>query len=489
MSCFEGLLALWRVPLAAETNLLPAHGSGATASSPCHMHVSVEAVPHTVAEQAGDSVLRTDPHVTIKDEAREMVVLHMATTSTENEQANICTICGQAVLGVEFESPWSGPAHYGCAAAEYEYLLWSRERRRLRRDRQKAHKERWEDVRAKRKPKQGFGLLVATTPSSNPPPPQLPSCMSTTYSLVTATASMTNAWTAFRQWLPTLPSSTFYFLKDLVATGFRRGRSAIAVLRQREARALAKEAELDLLSDEQESLRAVPQDYGVFHKVRNAFWSTAVFHTAACKCWKFLRSFLEPARDDTQHLRCKRLVQQGARGAGVARIAAARRGVRLARWTCVRRNRAVHTWTSSSCLRSAWSTAVRFTMAAVEGAGKATDRLNAACGWGCCAELSKEALSSEDSVARQRQGRCVAFDIGKQVFQHAMCVACRHYVRLHSTTLVRVTHGACIYKILTSALQYAYFTNIPCVLRADIMCVCIRRPSYGLHMVHACTRY
>ena len=95
-------------------------------------------------------------------------------------------------------------------------------------------------------------------------------------------------------------------------------------------------------------------------------------------------------------------------------------------------------------------------MAAVEGAGKATERLNAACGWGRCAEL----LSSEDSVARQRQGRCVAFDIGKQVFQHAMCVACRHYVRLHSKTLVGVTHGACMYKILTSMLQYSFLTML-----------------------------
>jgi len=452
MSCFEGLLALWRVPPAAATHLLQAHGrernrgdastgaapttscldgalswfreapsasesdSGATASSPCHMHVSVEGVPPTVAEHARDSNLWPDLHMTIKAEAFDMAathVLNMVTTSTESEQAHICTICDQAVIGVVFDSPWSGLAHYRCAAAEYELLLWSRERRHLRRDRQKVHKERWEDARTKRKPKPGFGMPAATTPSPNPP--QLPSCMPTTCSVVTAAASMASGWTAFREWLPTLPNSAFYLLSDLVAAGFRRGRSAIAALRQREAMALAKKAELDLLHEEQQSLRATPQDYGFLYKKSNACWSTAVVSTSACKCWNFLWSLLEPPGDDTHDRRRKRLVQQGSRGAGLARIAAARRGVKLTRWSRVRRNRAVHAWASSSCLRNACSTAVSLAMAAAEGASKAMERLTAAWGWGRCAKVSKDALSSEDPVARQRQGKRVAFETAKQV--------------------------------------------------------------------------
>ena len=54
-------------------------------------------------------------------------------------------------------------------------------------------------------------------------------------------------------------------------------------------------------------------------------------------------------------------------------------------------------------------------MAAAEGASKAMERLTAAWGWGRCANVSKDALSSEDPVARQRQSKRVAFEIAKQV--------------------------------------------------------------------------
>ena len=193
------------------------------------------------------------------------------------------------------------------------------------------------------------------------------------------------------------------------------GADQLAALRQREAMALAKQAELDLLHEEQQSLRAAPQDYGFWYKKLNACWSTAVVSTSACKYWNLLWSLLEPPGDDTHDRRRKRLVQQGSRGAGLARIAAARRGVKLTRWTRVRRNRAVHAWASSSCLRSACSTAVSLAMAAAEGASKAMGRLTAAWGWGRCAKVSKDALSSEDPVARQQQGKRVALETAKQV--------------------------------------------------------------------------
>ena len=63
------------------------------------------------------------------------------------------------------------------------------------------------------------------------------------------------------------------------------------------------------------------------------------------------RRFAEAA-DVAHGRREKRLVQQGSRGAHLARMTAARRGVRLCKWSHVRRHRAAHRWAHGSTLGS-----------------------------------------------------------------------------------------------------------------------------------------
>ena len=352
-SCLDGALSWFcEAPGASESE------SGATASSPCHMHVSVEGVPHTVADHAGDSNLWPDLHMTIKAEAFDMAathVLNMVTTSTESEQAHTCTICGQAVIGVVFDSPWSGLAHYRCAAAEYELLLWSRERRHLRRCRQKVHKERWEDARTKRKPKQRFGLPMATTPPPNPG--QLPSCMPITCSVVTTAASMANVWTAFRTCLPTLPNFTFHLLSDLVATGFRRARSSIAWHERSSCREVLKWWAEGVQREATEEAAAEAAKELLGFGDSEAASKNSFLVILRRKGRRLLASFIARRFADAADVahgrrREKRLVQQGSRGAHLARMTAVRRGVRLCKWSHVRRHRAAHRWVHGSTLGS-----------------------------------------------------------------------------------------------------------------------------------------
>jgi len=227
-----------------------------------------------------------------------------------------------------------------------------------KRCRRKLHEERWEIVRTKRKPKQ----RASADTSSTPEPTQKKTPF---YAECAPPLGESSCLRGLCRHISLLGNFAVDFQRDL-STSWRRlwtssswekccsfcevPKSWAGGVQRDTAEEASAEAAKELLG------------YGA-----SAFYDDGFLGCVAKKCRILLASVVAAgfteAADVTQAQRRKRLVQQGSRGAHLARITAARRGVRICKWSFVRQLRAAHRWAHVSTLGSNVSFA--FSLAAV----------------------------------------------------------------------------------------------------------------------------
>ena len=261
------------------------------------LHAREHEQPHSV--ETISLSLQFEAHVWAQD--------HVVNEQAAEEgctQAQKCSICGELVRGVACRIPAdvytssTTLVHFGCAAGEHERVLASRRKLYLKRCRRKLHRERWEIVRAKKKAKHRARAVTSDAPES-------------THAHRSAHAECGE----LKRESPCL-QGLYKYIWD-------KGSSCLEALKSWAEKAAAKGAKQSLgcsaptaVSDNDCSLGG-----------------------AADRCQRFVVSLMAAvgfgdSMDCAQKPYKKPLVQQGSRGAALARVAAARRGVRLAR--CVK---------------------------------------------------------------------------------------------------------------------------------------------------------
>ena len=242
----------------------------------------------------------------LQDEAHVWAQDHVVKEPAAEEvctRAQKCSICGEVVRGVVCRIPADVYAssttivHFGCAVGEHERVLTSRRKLYLKRCRRKLHRERWETVRAKKKAKQGAKKVTSDAPEATH-----------------AHRPVHSKWGQLQG-----ESSC---LQGLYKYIWDKGSSCLEALKSWAEKAAAKSAKQSLVCFASDVVLGSARSLG----------------GAADKCQRFVASLVAVGFGDSvdcaQKPYRKPLVQQGSRGAGLARVAAARRGVRLAR--CVK---------------------------------------------------------------------------------------------------------------------------------------------------------
>jgi len=412
MSCFEGFLALWRGPPTAEAKRLLAPTAHGDRGNDEDLTLSI-AAGEVQAESRLPQLLEHDDF--LADEAyewaREHVVQSPAAEESE-DQRRACSICGKVVLGRACSSPTSGILHFGCAAAARKQILLAREAKYLRQRRRKQHQERWEAARARRKPKQqpqsSMAASVELDLAKASPERKMEedSCQGGLYKLIGAVSS----WAAD-------------FQLDVCMSRRQMLKSWAREVQREEAEEASAEAVRELLG---------------CGEADAAFDDSGFLGPVAKKCRRLFASLVAAgfaeAADVTQTRRKKRLVQQGSRGAHLARMTAARRGVRICEWSLVREHRGAHRWAHASTLGYSLS----FAFSLLTGVYKGTRSM--ACGFADFArglwngELCRRGMSTGDlwpSVTAVR-GRRDAYQFARLV---SLTVEIAHaYTRAHAHT-------------------------------------------------------
>ena len=268
-----------------------------------------------------------------QEACREEAVMILEVPDEVREAAGsvLCQLCGTSIQGVICAGPLTGQVHYGCALLEQDDLGSGWQKRHERRRAQKMHQERWEKIRPKRSKKYA---------KQKRPPPDTSKPASMPASAPGAVASSCVGEVLAHLWqlrLPMLPVC----LAGSVGAVLESGRAAIAGIQQHCATHLAEQLERALPGQTEAQLPC-----GAFlHFLAEAghkIYSCLFPDHASGRYAKMLR----PAT---------RAIQKGSRGAHLARIAAARRGVRLTRWSEVRQARREHTWENSCCFNAAFT--------------------------------------------------------------------------------------------------------------------------------------
>ena len=381
MSCFDGLLALWRGPPAAESNLLlspTAHG-----------------------ERRYDEDLASNI-CSLQDEAYEWAreqIVKVPPPEEPEERVGVCSICEGDFRGVACRIPagvytsTTTVVHFGCAVAEHERVLVSKRRLYKKRCRRKLHQERWEIVRAKRKPRQRGSADTSATPEPFPartplsavraPSPGEGSCLQGLWQRSSMLGSffvdLQRHW--FKSWrrmstsnsdLPggngEQPDTPTPCWTRCIGKACRwcctgstndgcRGRVNVAPWHERNscrevlkswAEGVQREAAEEAAAEAAKELLGFGDSEAAS---KNSFLVILRRKGRRLLASFIARRFAEAA-DVAHGRREKRLVQQGSRGAHLARMTAARRGVRLCKWSHVRRHRAAHRWVHGSTLGS-----------------------------------------------------------------------------------------------------------------------------------------
>ena len=139
-----------------------------------------------------------------------------------------------------------------------------------------------------------------------------------------------------------------------------------------------------------------------------------------------------------QESRRRPLVQQGSRGAHLARLNAARRGARLSKWSHVRRQRAAHSWANDSTLGFGLSFAFSLAASVYNSIG----RMVRALGDLCCAAtqgVSRSKVRSTDSPAvpeAANRARLNAHAFARQVLLPTL------HIHAHARTNTKYSHVA-----------------------------------------------
>ena len=210
------------------------------------------------------------------------------------DTSTACSVCGYNIHGVIYKRASGLSAHYGCVGEEVNthqqlLLLDAAERRHLRRQRRAAHTARWETVRAKRtanRKRKGRILPVSNQMEA-------PACAP--YSGISTRARIRP------------------YCMDLVRSG-------------------------------------VATALGDLRKLLWNMWSSL---ESCASCWtgrmahKTEASPMQIPVCECEHVRRRqrsRSWNKCCRGAGLSRVAAARRGVHLARWRSVREDRRSWLW-------------------------------------------------------------------------------------------------------------------------------------------------
>jgi len=210
-------------------------------------------------------------------------------------------------LGVACSGLSSGVTHIGCAAARYEKTLLDGEAKYLKQRRRERHQVSWEAARARKKPKLPAPTMISAAIEAGPMQPSPAAMM-----------RPSSWWREFRQQASSLSTSVRQLFWDWVSPRWQMEEDCTTKTNHER------------------------------------------FHTASGKCLGFFWPFVTPVCSRASASRCgRRLVQQGCRGAHLARMTAARRGARISKWSKVRQHRAAHCRAHSSSLNGVLSFTIR----------------------------------------------------------------------------------------------------------------------------------
>ena len=346
MTCFEGLLSLWKGAATAEAQRLPTPTAHGDQRNDEDLVLSVAAGTAQVESRQPEYV---ELDSSLADEAYEWTLEHVIEAPPAEEsdkQPCACSNCGEVVLGVACRVPMSGLLHFGCAVAERKRMLLAREAKYLKQRRRELHQERWEAIRPRKKPKRrprssmACSAAVNLVETSTGRKMEEESCQGLLYKLIGAASS----WAA-------------HFRLDAFMSYHQMLKSWAGRVQREEAEETSTEAAKELLG---------------CGEAETVFYDNGVLGCVAKTCRRLFASLVAAATAEaveiTKTRRRKRQVQRGSRGAHLARMAAAQRGVRLCRWSLVRQRRAVHKWAHASTFGSSLSFAFGLAAGVYKGA-------------------------------------------------------------------------------------------------------------------------
>ena len=313
----------------------------------------------------------------LQDEAYEWAFAHVVEddengAGSQESRRCKCQLCGVPILGVVCNIPHAGAVHFGCAASEHQRLY---DRRFLKRCRQKLHKDRWEEVRPKKKKKKSKQRIALTT--TMPAPPKAapwqdavtaPRCKTSSFhgfapecqTQWAAHASEPRSFSCLAGWLAMLQGFSWPVLRwpfqNLMCAGGTSIGAAMADMRQRREAHLAKQArEEELLAEMGRTGRAEKQTSATF-----LAWLGGALGKVGCFAWLGESVLCGGTCSVLRRPVPQRVIQKGCRGAHLARRAAARRGVKLAKWGRVCEARRAHSLERGGCLKKALNAMLAF---------------------------------------------------------------------------------------------------------------------------------
>ena len=384
-------------------------------------------VPNASAAPQGENEpmrLQQLPHA-LRDEACEWAcehVLQAPFTEDPGQPLLQCGLCGVDISGVVCHTPSWGVLHFGCAVAERESMLRARDARYMKRCRRERHNEFWQAARARKRPQQRPCQPTASRVESDAvhAPPR-------------AMARGSSCWGGLCMQIVSLSSLAARSCLDRFASWRRMLASGGAARRREAAEKAAAQAERELLG---------------WDACNAAHGSAGFLSTVANKCLSFFQGCMAPTRHEEPVVtmpRCgKRLLQQGSRGAHLARMSAAKRGVRLQRWSRVRRHRAAHQWAHTGAFASGLSFACTVAARACE---------SVCSGWRflCNSVRSvwkREPCSRHGSAGgsppavTQMQGRLHAYSFARRVSSYTCARVCMYMCAFLSRC---TTYGICVH--------------------------------------------
>ena len=254
----------------------------------------------------------------------------------------LCQLCAESIEGVVCCGPLTGQVHYGCALNEQDVLDSGWQKRHERRRAQKVHHETWDHIRAK-SPRH-----VKRRPDAVSRPEPRPE---------SATVNVQAASQQGRRHAPGRTSEQRPRSSEASCWGWFS--TTLAGLPWN----LHAAAPQDDAAEETAALAEKELLHG-------GAGCTEGVHAQTCQAW--LDSWPQWWHEDTT-TKChhRKLKQQGSRGAHLARMAAGRRGVRLAKWSRVRQHRAAHSLVHTSAIAKAFCSLGAKASCLVEGACQA----------------------------------------------------------------------------------------------------------------------
>ena len=368
----------------------------------------------------------------------------------------LCRMCGEVIYGVVCDGPLSQRVHYGCAQLQCKAIRSTAENRFNQRTKQREHTERWDKIRCRKQKRRWHRQPLFASGRD--------SASGSTQGGSAKAQAPANPFTMFPQnrqeeagshngdreshWFgmtPSSPSAVTCF------ASVRKMLSDALIARQlRLDEAIAAAAAEEVLHwcpdpDETEHRESCSRS---LCKVWEGVLAGASewFHRLSLSCSSF---------DTTPKKYSKKLLQQGSRGAHLARIAAAKRGAKLVKWKDVRRQ-----CINSSICSQVWSTIVTTLDRMAKTMCSVRDTL---CSWwpGIPSRPSSSHYGKNASVAMQRCQRTT-----HRLAQGAFFVCCWHrllHAIMFACALLMAQH--CFPTALALPLGYLFVKGL--TLRSD----------------------